>query len=112
MGQLHKFISPLDDEALVHISRLVLRRPADCLTKLKRHLKERMITQDNDTTPRVWNPASSTGLGLLYCASEGAVNLQYTASNPSGMPHTHCPASLLQGLSATCQTMMPGLTMS
>ena len=82
--QLHDFIVPLEDEMLVYVSRYVLRRPADCLTKLKRRLQERMIYEDNDTAPRLWSPPSAVGLGLLYSASEGAVNLQFSSSNPSG----------------------------
>lgn len=81
--QLHDFIAPLEDEMLVYISRYVLRRPADCLTKLKRRLQERMISEDNDTAPRLWSSPTAAGVGLLYSASEGAVNLQYSSSNPS-----------------------------
>lgn len=76
----------VDEEMLVQISRLVLRRPADCLTKLKGHLRERMITQDDDTTPRLWSSPTNAGLGLLYSASEGAVDLHYSARNPTGNP--------------------------
>lgn len=83
--QLHDFIAPLEDEMLVYISRYVLRRPADCLTKLKRRLQERMISEDNDTAPRLWSSPTAAGVGLLYSASEGAVNLQYSSSNPSFM---------------------------
>ena len=90
MKQLHDFIVPLEDEMLIYISRYVLRRPADCLTKLKRRLQERMISENNDTAPRLWSPPSVVGLGLLYSATEGAVNLQFSSSNPSG-EEKHCP---------------------
>lgn len=96
VGQLHDFIVPLEDEVLVYISRYVLRRPADCLTKLKRRLQERMISHDNDTAPRLWSSPTTVGLGLLYSAMEGAVNLQYTTSNPSGEEKRSLPQERLR----------------
>ena len=70
-----------DERQLALISKKVLNRPQECLSVLKRQLEERMIRDENDHRPRVWQ-ADSNAYKLYFPAMQGVTQLDLTPLSP------------------------------
>ena len=68
---MYQFLMNKDEWQLAVISKKVLNRPQECLSLLKRQLDERMIRDENDHRPRVWQPKSSAWK-LYFPAMKGS----------------------------------------
>ena len=70
-----------DERQLALISKKVLNRPQECLLALKQQLELRMIRDENDHRPRVWQAQGST-FKLFFPAMQGVTQLDLTPLSP------------------------------
>ena len=70
-----------DERQLALISKKVLNRPQECLSILKHQLDERMIRDENDHRPRIWQ-ADTSPYNLYFPAMQGVTQLDLTPLSP------------------------------